>query len=144
MNAFVDYSVKAIPLAAQRKQAKEDKPKSLLDLRMEEKQRLTARYRKGKTQEARATLAAEPRLRDFNRYLRRVKPQEAGELVEAVASSWLPAAPQHVRIYGLRMCGRHCDRLNLRMGNEILDDPIPPETSTYFRIREILHRGGRA
>jgi len=43
---------------------------------------------------------------------------------------------------------RHCDRLNLRLGNEILDDELPPELGgppygVYFRAREILVPGGR-
>lgn len=142
---FAAYGAASIPAPQRRAEMRrDDKMKSAFDLKIEEKQRLSARYRKWKTSEARATLASEPRLRDFNRYLRRVQPQDAGELIEAVATSWLPASPQDVRIYALRMIDRHCNRLNLRMGNEILDDPMPPETSVYFLAREILHAGGRA
>lgn len=144
MNAFASYAQAAIPLAQQRRQAKAEKPKSAFDLAMEEKQRLSRAYRRWKTTEARATLASEPRLRDFNRYLRSVKPEQADELIEAIEASWLPECNQSVRIYALRMISRHCDRLNQRMGNDVLDDPLPPETSTYFRARALLHNGGRA
>lgn len=139
---FAEYGAKAIP-APQRTQIKKD-VKSALELKMEERQRLTARYRKWKTAEARATLASEPRLRAFNRYLRSVKPGQGDELIDAIAESWLPASPQDVRVYALRMIDRHCNRLNLRLGNEVLDDPMPPETSVYFMARALLHPGGRA
>jgi hypothetical protein len=141
---FAEYGARAMPKPMQRQADRREKQKSAFEEKMEEKQRLSARYRKWKTAEARATLAAEPRLRDFSRYLRRVSPQEGDELIEAIAESWLPASPQDVRIYALRMVERHADRLNQRLGNEVLDDPLPPETSVYFRARSILHEGGRA
>jgi len=142
---FATYGAASIPAPQRRAEMRrEAKTKSAFDLKMEEKHRLSARYRKWKTQEARATLASEPRLRDFNRYLRSVQPGQADELIEAIGESWLPAASQDVRIYALRMVDRHCNRLNLRMGNEVLDDPMPPETSVYFMARELLHAGGRA
>lgn len=140
---FAEYGNKAIPAPQMRAQLRKD-VKSAFEERMEEKQRLSARYRKWKTSEARATLASEPRLRAFNRYLRKIEPQDGDELIEAIAESWLPESRQDVRIYALRMVDRHCNRLNLRLGHEILDDPLPPETNVYFRARALLHTGGRA
>lgn len=141
---FAEYGLRAVPAREQKAALKKDRAPSAFDLRMEEKQRLSARYRKWKTGEARATLTSEPRLRAFNRYLRSVTPGEANELIDAIAESWLPASPQDVRVYALRMIDRHCNRLNQRLGNEVLDDPMPPETSVYFQARDLLHRGGRA
>jgi len=141
---FAEYGAKAIPAPQMRAQMRKDRAPSEFEKKLLEKQRLTARYRKWKTSEARATLASEPRLRAFNRYLRSVKPGQGDELIEAIAESWLPGAPQDVRIYALRMVDRHCNRLNLRLGNEVLDDPLPPETTVYFEARDLLHRGGMA
>lgn len=141
---FVEYGARSIPAPQLRAQMLRDKEPSELEKKLLEKQRLSARYRKWKTQEARATLASEPRLRDFNRYLRTVAPQDGDELIEAVADSWLLECDQSVRVYALRMIDRHCNRLNLRLGNEPLDDPLPPETTVYFRARALLHAGGRA
>lgn len=141
---FAEYGAKSVPAPQLRAQMRRDKEPSPLEKKLLEKQRLTGLYRKWKTSEARATLASEPRLRAFNRYLRSVKPQDGDELVEAIAESWLPDSPQNVRVYALRMVDRHCNRLNLRLGNEVLDDPLPPETSIYFRTRDLLHAGGRA
>jgi hypothetical protein len=141
---FAEYGAKSIPEPQLRAQMRRDREPSELEKKLLEKQRLSARYRKWKTQEARETLASEPRLRDFNRYLRRVKPEEGDELIEAIAESWLPACPQPVRVYALRMIDRHCNRINQRLGNDILDDPLPPETTVYFKARALLHAGGRA
>lgn len=147
-NAFASYAESAIPAPVQRKQArKEDaaaKAPSALDLKMAERQRVSKAYRIWQRDQRAAALASEPRLKDFLRYLRKVRPEDGDELVEAVATSWLPSSPQDARIFALRLIARHCDRLNRQMGNEALDDPLPPETSVYFEARSILHAGGRA
>lgn len=145
MSAFEEYASQAIPQSVQRRQAKQEaKPESVLDRKMAEKQRLTRAYKVWQREVRTETLASEPRLRDFMRYLRTVTPEDGNDMLAAVTSSWLPKAAQNVRIFALRLIDRHAGRLARRMGDEPLNDPLPPETNVYLRAREILHAGGRA
>lgn len=142
MNAYASYAAKAAPFG--NTLANPRKEPSALDKKMWERQRLNKQYRAWKREEAQSALREEPRLVGFMRYLRTVGVEQADELIEAVASSWLVSSAQNVRIFALRMIDARCNWINKRLGFEILDDPIWPDTSTYFRAREILHRGGRA
>ena len=140
MNLFANYAAEAIPLAVQRKQAKAEKPPSLLDLKMQEKQRLAKSYRLWKRDHARAVLEQEPRLKDFARFLR--KASDGHEITSAIAESWLPTSHIDIRLYALRLVMARCDRLDREAGFEALDDPLPPERTTYFDARDLLHPGG--
>lgn len=144
---FSSYASEAIPPAVQRKQAQREadamKPLSALEKKMAERQRLSRAYRIWKRQWRTDQLTAEPRLRDFMRYLRTVRPATGGELLEAIAGSWLVKAARDVRLFALELVSRHCDRINRQLGFEALDDPMPPQTSLYFEARELLHKGGR-
>jgi hypothetical protein len=137
---FSSYAEQATPAPVRRKQ--EDKPLSALDKKMAEKQRLSRAYRIWKREQRREVFIAEPRMRDFMRYVGRVR--DGDELIEAIAESWLPASAQSVRLLALELVSRRCDRLNRSAGFEALDDPLPPTTSVYFRARHLLHEGGRA
>jgi hypothetical protein len=145
---FAAYAEQAIPPSVQRKQAAREaeaaRPSSPLEKKMQEKQRLSRAYRIWKREWRTSVLEIEPRLADFLRYLRTIKPADAGELVDALRTSWLVTAARDVRLFALELISRHCDRINRRMGFEALDDPMPPETSLYFECREMLHNGGRA
>jgi len=143
---FSSYAEATIPPAVQRKQAQQqaERPLSELEKKMAERQRLTRAYRAQKRQWRAQQLQAEPRLRDFMRYLRTVTPANGSELIEAIASSWLAQAARDVRLFALELVSRHCDRVNRRMGFEPLDDPMPPHSSLYFECRELLHPGGRS
>lgn len=144
-NAFASYAATAIPAPVQRKQERAEKPLSALELKMREKQRLSRAYRSWKRRVTRETLASEPRLSGFLRYLRTMTVETGAELIEAVeASEWLRAASVDVRLFALRMISARCDHINRRLGNDALDDPIPPDTSVYFEARHLLHAGGRA
>lgn len=145
MSAFEEYASQTIPQSVQRRQAKQEaKPESALDRKMAEKQRLTHAYKLWQREVRTETLTSEPRLRDFMRYLRTVTPEDGDEMLAEVTLSWLPQAAQSVRIFALRLIDRHAGRLARRMGDEPLNDPLPPETNVYLRAREILHAGGRA
>lgn len=148
MNAFASYAETAIPPSVQRRQAKQearaDKPLSALEQKMAEKQRLTRAYKAWQREVRLEALAAEPRLRDFMRYLRTVSVEQGYELLEQVRGSWLPASQQPVRIFALRLIDRHAGKLARFAGGEPLNDPLPPETSVYFEARALLHAGGRA
>lgn len=145
MTAFLQYGMAAAP--ERRKAApgvRPEKPLSPLEARMREKQRLTRAFRVWRRNEVKAVLASEPRLGGFLRFLRKVTPENGDELIEALsACEWLRAAPLNTRIFALRMIAARCDKLNRMMGNEALDDPLPPETSIYFQARALLHAGGR-
>ena len=142
MNAFITYADEKVYEPPRPKWEK--KAPSPLDLKMEEKQRLNKEYRRWRAECNRAAVIAEPRLTGFMRYLRTVGAEQAQELIEAISTSWLITAPQSVRIFALRMISARCDKINRAFGLEPLDDPIPPESSVYFKARDLLHNGGRA
>lgn len=117
---------------------------SALEKRMQEKQRLSRHYRTWKRAQTKAILSSEPRLTGFLRFLRKVDHTNGGELIDALATcDWLRTAPIDTRLFALRMVSVRCDKINQRLGNEPLDDPLPPETSIYFEARALLHPGGR-
>lgn len=121
------------------------KAPSPLELKMREKQRLSRSFRKWRRAEVKIVLASEPRLRDFLKYLRTVDATKAADLIEAIdACDWLRRAALNVRIFALRMISARCDKINQMLGNEPLDDAMPPDTSLYFQCRDRLHEGGRA
>lgn len=140
MNAFSSYGEANVPT----RPAKPVKGPSPLDVKQQERQRLAKSYRLWQRAHNRSVLEREPRLVGFMRYLKSVQPQDGAELIDAVKESWLPGSDQAVRIFALRMIQARCDKLNRKLGNEALDDPMPPEASIYLRAREILHAGGRA
>lgn len=118
---------------------------SPLEQRARERERLSRAYRAWRRAGTKAVLQSEPRLVGFLKYLRTVTAETGTELIEAVeVCDWLRTAPQATRIFALRMIAARCDRINQQLGNDVLDDPIPPETSTYFEARALLHPGGRA
>ena len=135
MDMFAHYAAQAIPASVQRKQAKAENPPSALELKMLEKQRLSRAYRASRRVINKETLADEPRLLAFARYLKKADP---AELVEAISQSWLPTAPENVKHYALRLVTARCDKINRSLGFEALDDPLPPETSTFFKARAAL------
>jgi hypothetical protein len=120
------------------------KAPSKLDLKFAESKRLSNAYRAMKRKERSAIIASEPRLLDFIRYLRRVTADDGDELLEAIATSWLPKAAGSVRFFALNLVGRKTDKIKQSLGLPILDDPMPPETNVFFRARDILVPGGRA
>lgn len=118
---------------------------SPLEQKIEEKRKLSRKYRMWKRQQVKEVLASEPRLGGFLRYLRTVTADTGKELIEAVQScAWLIAAPLPVRLFALRMIDARCNRINQQLGNDILDDPLPPESAIYFEAKAMLHRGGQA
>lgn len=142
---FANYGLEAAPArTADPRAARKTKAPSALDRKMAERNRVSAQYRALKRIERTKTLAQEPRLRDFLKYLRRVGPEDGDEMVEAVAESWLPKATADVRYFALHLIGRRSDKIRQSLGLSPLDDPLPPETNAFFRAREILVPGGRS
>lgn len=146
MNPFLNHGETVAPDRRKAKSVKQmEYTPTPVEARLQERDRLSKRYRRARRQEVREILASEPRLRDFLRYLKTVGPETGGELVDALdACDWLRASPQPVRLFALRMIDARCDRINRSLGNEALDDPMPPDLSIYFKCRDILHYGGRA
>jgi hypothetical protein len=116
----------------------EVKPLSAFDQKMEEKERLSRRYRATKRAEAKRILGSEPRLPRFIRYLRTITAETAGELVEAVRDSWLLQCDPDVRLFALRMVDARANKINRSFGIGALDDPLPPETSVFFLVKGVL------
>jgi hypothetical protein len=135
VNAFSSYAGEAMK--------KMPKQVSALDQKMAEKQRLSRAYTRWQRQHIKDVVASEPRLRDFRSYLRQVTTGDAGELIEAVANSWLPSSSLDVRVLALRLIDLHANKINRVFGIMALDDPMPPESSVYFEARAILYPGGR-
>jgi hypothetical protein len=141
MNHFDAYADEKGYRGLPKKQEKLARGPSELELQQAEKQRLSRAYRAWKRAWAREQYAAEPRLKNFRRYLRSVTDGE--ELLEAIGTSWLPASPVEVRLFALRLVDARCQRLRLLAGEELLDDPWPPETNVYFEAKAMLYPGGR-
>lgn len=144
MNAFADYGQQA-----GRRETKVKRGQimalSPLEKKARERERLSRSYRAMKRRDTKAVLQSEPRLVRFLKYLRTVTAETGNELIDAIIESgWLTGAPQDVRLFALRMISARCDRINQQLGGEPLDDPLPPDTSVYFRARDLLHAGGRA
>lgn len=142
-DAFATYGEQAAPVVADRRPGRRKKNPSKLDLRMEEKARLTRAYRIAKRAERIAILESEPRLLNFMRYLRSVGADQGSELLDAIgASDWLPGAPQAVRAFALSRIARRQEKIRLLVGLVPLDDPLPPETSLFFEAQKLLRVGG--
>lgn len=143
MNAFEAYGEQKAPTPQDRRPNRRKKNPSPLDLKMEERQRLTRTYRMLKRQERINILATEPRLLDFMRYLRKVGADDGDELLEAIeASDWLMAANADVRHFALSRIGVRESRIKLSLGLMPLDDPLPPDTSVFFEAQRLLRKAG--
>lgn len=142
-NPFEAYGSEAAPVIADNRANRRKKDPSALDLKMEEKQRLHRTYKILKRQERVAILKAEPRLLNFMRYLRSVTGEQADDLLDAIADSdWLMTAPQSVRAFALSRIARRQEKILLMVGAIPLDDPMPPETSVFFKAQALLRQGG--
>lgn len=142
-DAFEAYAEIAAPVVADRRPNRRKKNPSALDLRMEERQRLTKAYKISKRAERIAILESEPRLLNFMRYLRSVGADQGSELLDALeASDWLMVAPQLVRAFALSRIARRQEKIRLMVGLVPLDDPMPPETSLFFEVQRLLRAGG--
>jgi hypothetical protein len=141
MNPFEAYADEKGYRGLPKRHEKLARGPSELDRMEAEKQRLSKAYRKWKREQAKALYAQEPRLKSFRRYLRGIT--DGDEMLSDISASWLPAAPVDVRIFALRMVDARCQRIRLMMGETALDDPLPPETSVYFKARDILYPGAR-
>ncbi len=143
VNPFEDYGTANAPVIADRRPNRRAKSPSKLDLKMEEKQRLTKAYKATRRLRRAEILQREPRLLDFMRYLRRVGPDDGDELLPAIeACDWLMAAPQDVRLFALERIGSCEARIKLKLGLVPLDDPMPPATSVYLEAQKLLRRAG--
>lgn len=142
-DTFASYGETAAPVFADPRANRRKKNPSQLDLKMEERARLSKAYRALKRLERIEILKAEPRLLNFMRYLRSVGADQADELLEAIANSdWLMTAPQVVRAFALSRIGRRQEKIRLMLGLIPLDDPMPPETSLFFEAQKLLRQGG--
>lgn len=142
-DAFAAYAEVAAPVFADPRPNRRKKDPSALDLKMEERARLSKSYRIMKRAERIEILKAEPRLLDFMRYLRRITVEQADELLEAIEQSdWLMHAPQSVRAFALSRIARKQEKIRLNAGLVLLDDPMPPETSLFFEAQKLLRIGG--
>ena len=142
-DAFASYGAQAAPVFADPRANRRKKNPSQLDLKMEERARLSKAYRALKRLERIDILKSEPRLLHFMRYLRRITADQADELLEAIAESdWLMSAPQSVRAFALSRIARKQEKIRLNEGLLPLDDPMPPETSLFFEAQKLLRQGG--
>jgi hypothetical protein len=143
-NPFLDYGADKAPVIPDRRADRRAKKPSALDLKMEEKQRLTKAYKATRRLHRIAVLADEPRLLDFMRYLRRVGPDDGDELLLALRDcDWLLDAPQRVRLFALERVASREDKIRLSLGLVPFSDPMPPATSVYLEARAILSSRGR-
>lgn len=143
MNAFEEYGAEKAPTIPDNRANRRKKNPSKLDLRMEEKQRLTKAYLASRRQRRAELLEQEPRLKDLIKYLRKVGPEDGDELIAAFqACQWLRLAPAEIKMFALELVARKEAKLRLEVGEQPLDDPLPPDTSVYFEVRSVLRSWG--
>ena len=114
--------------------------KRTLREKQSEQSRLRSAYKAWVREQIRDAMGEEPRLKNFWRAIKRCA--DARRLVMAIADSWVRLAQVNIRWIALRMIQNHCDRMSLRMGGQVLDDPFPGKASAYFICRHILFAEG--
>lgn len=140
---FESYGEAAAPKIPDNRANRRAKNPSALDLKMEEKQRLTKAYLASQRARRSALLEQEPRLKDLIRYLRRVGPDDGDEVIAAFQTcDWLRASGADIKIFALELLTRAESRIKLSLGLLPLDDPMPGETSVYFEVQRLLRKGG--
>lgn len=150
-DAFAQYGEQANPAhvghSSNRYAVKHTADLSPLERKLRERQRLSGKYLAWRAAHRREMLQAEPRLRNLTRYLRQV-PANGDDLPAVLADSWLPAAPQPVRLMALELVTRRCDQINRAAGFVPLDDPLPialgGSDDTRARCAAVLYPGGRS
>lgn len=143
MNPFEAYAADKAPVIPDNRANRRKKDPSKLDLKMEEKQRLTKAYLASRRARRAHLLEQEPRLRDLVKYLRKIGPEDGEELIAAFsACQWLLRASPEIKMFALELVARTESKIKLSLGFEPLDDPLPPETSVYFEVRGILRSRG--
>lgn len=143
MNAFADYGAAKAPVIPDNRANRRAKAPSKLDLKLEEKQRLTKAYLASQRARRARLLVEEPRLKNLIKYLRKVGPDDGDELISAFgACQWLPNAAAETKMFALELVSRHESKIRLQVGLEPLDDPLPPNTSVYFEVRDLLRKAG--
>lgn len=143
MNHFEEYGAAKAPTIPDNRANRRAKAPSKLDLKMEEKQRLTKAYLMSQRARRARLLEEEPRLKDLVRYLRKVGPEDGDELIAAFqVCQWLRVASNDIKMFALELVSRKEAKIKLELGFEPLDDPLPPETSVYFEVRRTLRKWG--
>lgn len=143
MNHFESYGLEKAPQIPDNRANRRAKNPSKLDLKMEEKQRLTKAYLASQRARRARLLEQEPRLKDLVKYLRKVGPEDGDDLIAAFgACQWLRASNNEIKIFALELVARKEAKLRLEIGEQPLDDPLPPETSVYMEVRGILRKAG--
>lgn len=111
--------------------------KRSLEDKQAEKSRLYRSYRAWKREQLADHALREPRLAQLATTIRRAP--SAGRLVMSIADSWIRNADPDVRALALSMVARRC----AKAGGRDLDDPLPPATSAFFLVRDLLQADGR-
>jgi hypothetical protein len=142
-DAFEAYGAAKAPVIPDNRANRRAKAPSKLDLKMEEKQRLTKAYLASRRRRRAALLEQEPRLKDLIRYLRRIGPEDGDDVVQAfVACQWLLNSSPDIKMFSLELLTRAESRIKLSLGLLPLDDPMPGETSVYFEVQRLLRKAG--
>lgn len=142
-NPFESYGAEKAPVIPDNRADRRKKAPSQLDLKMEEKQRLTKVYLASQRARRVRLLEQEPRLKDLIKYLRRVGPDDGDDLIAAFgACQWLRSANNEIKMFALELVSRKEAKIKLELGFEPLDDPLPPDTSVYQEVRSILRNWG--
>lgn len=143
MSPFEAYGQERAPVIPDSRPDRRKKDPSKLDLKMEEKQRLTKAYLASRRTRRAALLEQEPRLRDLIRYLRRVTAEDGDEMIAAFgACQWLLSSNADIKMFALELVSRKEAQIKLALGFEPLDDPLPPDRSVYQEVRGILRKAG--
>lgn len=111
-------------------------PRKTLQEKQDEKGRLSRAYKARKREQWKALFEQEPRLADFKKALRRE--ENPARILKRLQGSWIMSAPDDVRYAALQIIDAHANRMILRRGGQILDDPLPPKRNLFLVAREML------
>ena len=111
-------------------------PRKTLQEKQDEKDRLSRQYKARQREKWALLIAQEPRLLAFKKEL--AKEENPRRIIERLRKSWIMHAPMEVRYAALRIIDAHANKMVLRQGGFILDDPLPPKRNLYMVARDLL------
>lgn len=111
-------------------------PRKTLQEKQDEKERLSRQYKARQREKWALLIQQEPRLLTFKKEL--AKEDSPRRIIERIKHSWIMQAPMEVRYAVLRIIDAHANKMVLRQGGQILDDPLPPKRNLYMVARDLL------
>lgn len=110
--------------------------KQTLEQKQREKSRLLKAFRAQRKHDWLELVAREPRIKQFWSDLKKI--DSPANVLVYLADSWVRFADPELRYAALRLVNKHCEKQGRYVGQQILDDPMPPATNVFLTAREML------